>query len=211
VRTLIEKAWSDAQRQANVQLFDGPLCRLERISADGPALNLRLSRTSYKMFLGTNLHNVSLADQYGADSLANPVGLSCALFSSDGQLLFGQRNDRVAYYPGRIHPFAGALEPAERVDVFEEARRELAEELHLNADDIAEMRCIGMVEDLSLRQPELVFSVRSRLTRAQIEQRVDATEHAAIFAIPANRDAARAFVDDPRLTPVAVGTIMLCW
>ena len=68
-----------------------------------------------------------------------------------------------------------------------------------------------MVEGLSLRQPELVFSVRSRLTRAQIEQRVDATEHAAIFAIPANRDAARAFVDDPRLTPVAVGTIMLCW
>ena len=73
----IERAWQQAQSRPGIELFDGPMCRLERFHA-GKRLELELSPTSYKAFLGTNLTNSRLADQYGPDALANPVGLSCA-------------------------------------------------------------------------------------------------------------------------------------
>ena len=59
------------------------------------------------------------------------LGISVALISRDQRLVMGRRNERVAYYPGRIHPFAGALEPADELDIFAAVRRELQEELGL--------------------------------------------------------------------------------
>src|SRR6476619_7334639 len=98
--------------------------------------------------------NPQLADRFGADVLANPVGLSTALETSDGFLLMGRRNERVAYYPGRLHPFAGF-------------RRELGEELSLDEPDVPLIRCTGIVEDVALRQPELIFRVECALTRKE--------------------------------------------
>src|SRR5262249_46776634 len=149
---LIEQAWRKAQQKLGSYLFDGPMCRLERVGTDGGRLNLLLSRTSYKVFYGTNLCHSEIAIRHGMTALANPMGISCALISDDGYLMFGKRSDRVAYYPGRVHPFAGALEPRERLDVFEDARRELNEELGLGRSDIREMLCLGLAEDRTLRQ-----------------------------------------------------------
>lgn len=176
----------------------------------GGMLELCFSRTSYKLFLGTNLHHPEVADRYGQAALANPVGASCALVAAGGELMMGRRNQSVAYYPGRIHPFAGALEPSERVDVFGEVRRELKEELAMEGAHIAEMRCLGIVEDRSLRQPEMIFLVRSNLTRQQIEGRVDAKEHQASASIsPTPAAAEEALRQTQSLTPVAMATILL--
>src|SRR3954447_18914183 len=113
VERQIDDAWAEAKARIGDKLFDGPMCRLENWSASQDHLDLQLSRTSYREFLGTNLTNAAIADEYGPEVLANPVGLSSALESSDGWLLLGRRNQWVAYYPNRVHPFAGALEPAE--------------------------------------------------------------------------------------------------
>ena len=75
-------------------------------------LALTLSNTTYKHFLGTNLTHPELADRYGREILANPVGVSPALLTADNFLMMGRRNASVAYYPNRIHPFAGALDPS---------------------------------------------------------------------------------------------------
>jgi 8-oxo-dGTP pyrophosphatase MutT (NUDIX family) len=141
--------------------------------------------------------------------MANPVGVSTALETCDGWLLLGRRNDSVAYYPNRVHPFAGALEPAEPLDVFAEVRRELSEELAMTADNITDMQCIGMVEDLSLRQPELIFHVLSSRSRRQIEAKLDATEHAGVYAIRTADLRAAKTIDDPILTPVAAASLVL--
>src|SRR5205823_2713337 len=114
-----------------------------------------------------------LADELGKDVLANPVGLSTTLQTVDGWLLLGRRNDSVAYYPNRVHPFAGALEPHDELDIFDEMRRELREELDFGPNDILDMRCIGLVEDRELRQPELIFTTESTAGRSQIESRLD--------------------------------------
>jgi hypothetical protein len=141
--------------------------------------------------------------------MANPVGLSALVETSDGWLLLGRRNDSVAYYPNRVHPFAGSLEPSDHLDVFDETRRELREELGMNPSGIAAMHCIGIVEDLSLRQPELIFHVRSSLAREQIERNLDPKEHVATYAISTTEVRESASIDDPILTPVAAASLML--
>src|SRR5690349_12363656 len=110
VDKIIDQTWQQISSRPGVHLFDGPMSRLERWTATPDRLELFLSTTSYKPFLGTNLYHPDLADTYGRDVLANPVGVSPALETADGFLLFGRRNASVAYYPNRIHPFAGALE-----------------------------------------------------------------------------------------------------
>jgi hypothetical protein len=209
----IERAWDAAKRRLGDKLFDGPMCRMESWSRDDAsgALRLRLSTTSYRIFLGTNLTNAHLADQYGVGVLARPVGVSPALVSADNWLMLGRRNASVAYYPNRVHPFAGALEPRENVTPFDEVRRELREELSLGGDDVSDIVCTGIVEDTILRHPEMIFAARSTLTRGRIEAQVDEEEHHDSFAVRATaEEVERALVDSGEpFTPVARATILL--
>ncbi|MEO6437525.1 MAG: hypothetical protein ABIP55_17405 [Tepidisphaeraceae bacterium] len=205
VERQIEIAWSAAKARLGDRLFDGSMCRLERWDASPARLRLTVSRTGYKAFVGTNMTSSELP----ADVLASPVGVSSALQSSDGWLLLGQRNAWVASHPNRVHPFAGALEPAEGLNVFDEVRRELCEELGFSFDDVAMIRCLGLIENLALRQPELVFHVTSPRTRAEIEAKLDCAEHDGTWAIRATRADVASALTDPALTPVAVGTLSL--
>jgi hypothetical protein len=210
VEELIEQSWQSAMSRPGVLLFDGPMCRLESLESRGDQLHLQLSRTSYKIFMGTNLTHAELADQYGAGILANPIGLSAALISSDGFLLLGRRNANVAYYPSRVHPFAGALEPGEPLDVFEDVRRELREELSLEEDDVREIVCTGMANDLSLRQPEMIFAVRSNRDRRQIESQLDHEEHRGVWVSGIDRKSIEAaLASNEQFTPVARAAILL--
>ena len=209
VERLIDRAWKAAISRPGVRLFDGPMCRLERWEASAQELSLDLSVTSYKPFMGTNLSHPELAEQFGREVMANPVGVSPALQTADDFLLLGRRNATLAYYPNRTHPFAGALEPRDNGDLFAAVRRELAEELSLGDADVAEIRCTGIAEDRALRQPELLFHVRTRLTRSQLEAQVHADEHGGSVAVPATREAVAGIVHDPALTPVAVASLLL--
>lgn len=211
VEALIQRAWADAVARPGVHLFDGPMCRLERwgVSPDGNRLQLALSETSYKPFFGTNMSHPELEDRFGPDVMANPVGVSPALETSDGFVLFGQRNGAVAYYPNRLHPFAGALDPADAGNVFDAVRRELSEELSLSNRDVVDVRCTGLVREPALRQTELVFHARCALTCNQTESRLDTREHGGMVAIPATEEAINSFLADRRLTPVALASLLL--
>jgi 8-oxo-dGTP pyrophosphatase MutT (NUDIX family) len=209
VETLIDAAWAAALARPGVHLFDGPMCRLESWSASPDRLALTLSHTTYKRVLGTNLTHPHLADRHGREILANPVGVSPALLTADGHLMMGRRNGSVAYYPHRIHPFAGALDPAD-TDPFAAVRRELHEELSLANTDISDVRCTGIAEDLSIRQPELIFLATTTRTRAQIESALDPTEHHDTWSTPATPHTVAAALADPTdFTPVATASLLL--
>ncbi|MDP9174314.1 MAG: hypothetical protein M3O30_10680 [Planctomycetota bacterium] len=208
IEAAIDAAWVRAAARPGVNLFDGPMCRLESFAVTR-TLELKISPTSYKIFTGTNVANPLFATRFGWASLANPIGVSSALETRDGYLMLGQRNASVAYYPLRVHPFAGALEPSDSPDVFAEARRELHEELAFSSKDILEIECLGLAEDASLRQPELIFRVRSSRTRAQIEATLDVTEHTGAIAVRAHADELARLAADPSLTPVAVAAVLL--
>jgi 8-oxo-dGTP pyrophosphatase MutT (NUDIX family) len=209
VEAAVQTAWENALAKPGVHLFDGPMCRLEAWTPLSSGIHLTLSPTSYKLFLGTNMANPQFADQFGPDVMANPLGVSTALLCGDRQLLLGHRTASVAYYPDRAHPFAGCMEPKDR-NPFTTARRELTEELSLGSSEFHVHYCTGLIEDTLLQQPELTFIAETNLTRSEIQARLDATEHRAIWSIPASAPALEQVVQhDPALTPVAIGTLLL--
>ncbi len=183
----VDDAWTTALAVPGVRLFNGALCRLEGYHADARGLALTLSRTTYKAYLGSNVHHGEWADRLGHGALANPVGTSIALCSSDGQLVFGLRSHRVALYPGHAHPFGGTMEvpePGSAVDLITEIARELEEEVALARSELDELRAIALAEDCVLRQPELVYAARTRLTAVEISARLDLEEHSACWLLP---------------------------
>jgi len=184
---------------------------IERVWAGGGGLSMVLSEVSYKSFAGTNMHNPQFATQYGETAMANPLGMSVALISADGFLAMGRRNERVAYYPGRIHPFAGALEPEDGLDVFGAVGRELNEELGLSAAEIGGMKCLGMAEDRGLAHPELICYAEAQRTLDDLRRRVDETEHYAVVPIEVKREVFERELGSAKLyTPIALATILLC-
>ena len=220
---VVEDAWERATLEPNRSLFDGPMCRMESTAFAADRVRVAMSRTSYKHFWGTNLMHPELADRFSPAVLANPIGVSPALETADGFLLLGRRNREVAYYPSRVHPFAGCLEPGDAdrggdanpaadrpaPDLFAAVRRELAEELSLADADIADVRCTGIVEDVQLRQPEVIFRVKTSRTRREIEAQVADDEHHASVAVPATPDGLAPLLADPLVTPVGLASLLL--
>jgi 8-oxo-dGTP pyrophosphatase MutT (NUDIX family) len=209
VEALIDAAWRDVMSRPGVKLYDGPISRLERFQSAGDRLHLELSQTSYRIFVGTNLYHSELADRFGPEVMANPVGVSTILSTADDKLLFGVRNATVAYYPRRTHPFAGSLEPRDKCDIFAAARRELREELALHDTDLGPLALVGLVEDRLIRHPELIFSVESRLDENSLIAQMDRAEHHESIAIPANRAAIESALKGPSFTPVGIACLLL--
>ena len=89
VERFIESSWRRRCQQASadgVHLWDGQLCRLIDYRADAGELNMTLGPTSFREFVGTNLHNAHLRYSHGCDIMANPVGVS-AMVSAEGRYL----------------------------------------------------------------------------------------------------------------------------
>jgi 8-oxo-dGTP pyrophosphatase MutT (NUDIX family) len=202
VEAAIESSWREVNSRPGVTLFDGPVCRLEGFDAHPDKLELRVSRTSYRINVGTNFCHPEFAAQFGPEVMANPVGVSAGLVSADGFLLMGRRNGSVAYYPHMLHPFAGSLEVRESIHLFEDVRRELREELHLAEDRITAIECIGIVEDARLLHPETLFHVRASLSARQLQDQVHADEHGSSEAVALEPATLRAFATRDDLTPV---------
>lgn len=213
VEVAINSAWANlAVARPGVTLFDGPICRLESFSSDGGTLRLAFSRSSYKIFYGTNLQHPEFATRFGRDVMCAPTGASVALETADGFLMFGRRNQTVAYYPGRVHPFAGSVEPLpgdRPPDVFADARRELREEAGLAGPAVADLALIGIAEDATLLHPELIFRARTPLAAREVQARVNPDEHGGSVAVPTDQEEIETALKAPAFTPVARAAMLL--
>jgi hypothetical protein len=198
VVALIEKSWAEAAARPGINLFDGPLARLETWRAAGGRLHLDFSRTTYKPFLGTNGRNAAAAAAHGQHALANGLGTSAALATADGHLVFGLRSPSAALYPDCAHPFGGCMEPVPPLDVFADIRRELHEECNHAQADLKDLRILAIGEDIDLRQPELTFLARSVHDLATVLKRIDPAEHHGTWVVPATPDRIAAALHDGR-------------
>ena len=212
--TTVNRVWADALTQRGVNLFDGPLCRLEKLTVDHHGLHLNLSPTSYRIFIGTNGRHPHWADTHGRHVMADAMGTSVALRSSDGILVFGRRSQRVALYPGFAHPFGGTMEPlpdGAAIDLLGEMRRELTEEVGITLNDLSDLRAIAVIEDRRLRQPELIYAAQTSLTADAISRRLDLHEHTDCWLLADDRsDIEAALTRGEAITPVLAGTL-LAW
>jgi 8-oxo-dGTP pyrophosphatase MutT (NUDIX family) len=202
VEAAIDRAWEEVNARPGVTLFDGPVCRLESFSATPDRLELAVSQTSYRINVGTNFCHPEFAERFGRDVMANPVGVSAGVVSSDGFLLMGRRNGSVAYYPHKLHPFAGSVEVRDSINLFDDVRRELHEELHLGKGEITHIECIGIVEDQKLLHPETIFLVRASLSAEHLQRKVLLDEHGSSEAVDAYPTSLRAFAQQDDVTPV---------
>ena len=195
-RRQVEAAWTTACATPGRNLFDGPLCRLEGLTSSAGHLHLDVSVTSYKWFYGTNGEHPEWPQR------ADGVGTSAVLLTGDGWLLFGRRAASLAFYPGWAHPFGGCLEPAADIDLLTEMERELTEEIGLRPEEIDDLRCVGLVRTPKLQQPELLYLAPTRLTRAELEGRLDHHEHSACWGVRAEAASLDAALRADDLTPV---------
>jgi 8-oxo-dGTP pyrophosphatase MutT (NUDIX family) len=174
VAHLIAETWRAARTEAaerGHEVYPGAMTRLIGWTADDQNLTLDLGPTDYREFVGTNLLNPDLADRYGKDSLANPLGISVAVVTADDQLIVQRRSQQVFEYPGYFHVGGGNVEPEDVVGpaapgVFATARRELAEEMGIRADAIVELVCLGLAENRTNLKPDLLFEARISLPAA---------------------------------------------
>ncbi len=228
LETLIDETWRDklASAAANKQhLFNGALVRLidlkvGRSSPQGQAeLRLTVGPSDYRDFVGTNLYNAHLLATLGRVCFSNPVGTTATIITRDGWLLYGRRNDRVAYHAGYLHTFGGGLEPADRdedgsLDMFAALARELREELKVTDREIGSAVCVGVVRDTQIHQPEVLFDVYVSATRADLLERhhplAEDQEHAAIEGCLDDPDAIVPFITRAgKIAPVAAAALLL--
>ena len=81
--------------------------------------------------------------------------------------------------------------------------------MSLAETDVTDVRCTGLVQDVTLRQTEFIFRARCALAKHDIEARLDPEEHRAVQAIAATEAGIASALPDPALTPVAVAALLL--
>lgn len=221
IEAAIARVWETEKALAETDgrlIHNGTLGRLVDLTRQADRLYLTLGETRYRDFLGTNVFHAARIQAINPHALANPLGISSLIVSSDGYLLFGRRSDRVAVHRGYLQTFGGMLEAPDRTktgyDVFRCVRRELSEELGLLSTEFTTLFTIGLVRDRSLLQPELLFEVEIGITRDEVEQRFSPErsngEHAALEAVPDRPDAMVPFLNNSEpVTPIAQAAILL--
>jgi 8-oxo-dGTP pyrophosphatase MutT (NUDIX family) len=174
VAHLISASWASATLEAAAlgrDLFAGAMTRLLGWRVNGDALTLELGPTDFREFVGTNLRHPELAERFGRDALANPLGVSVAVLTSDGQLVVQRRSEQVFEYPGFFHVCGGNVEPIDVAGpsapgVFAAVRRELEEELGIGSEKIARLTCLGLAENRETVKPDLLFVAEVTLPAA---------------------------------------------
>ncbi len=222
----IEEIWKEQTRQAREsgrKLYNGRLARLIGYTQRDKKLELTLGPVSYKEFLGTNMTHAALRYQHGPEVLADALGVSAAIVTSDSYVLLGRRSHKVMFHGGQVHPLGGIVELGRhrKADPFDVIETELVEEAGLDRKGIGQTLCLGLVRDKKTVQPELVFGVTVDVEAGDLRERAanaaDGYEHTELVAARSESTSLVTFIgrNFAELTPVALATLLLygmkCW
>jgi hypothetical protein len=164
----IDRIWQ-FRLSNNPSLFDGLQVRLDSWRVDNHRLVLETSLTSYREFLGTNLSH----PDWPESSLANPIGVSGLVITSDSFVVLGTRSADVAEYCGYVDTVGGNLSPSQHVtnkviDPFKAFSTEVEEELSIDSWQINPPILKGLWRNAETLRPELVFRTRLSADRMSV-------------------------------------------
>ncbi len=199
-------------REKGVRLFDAPLFRLVGVETgvegweQGERLqgrqglpspvHLVLGDTSYKEFVTTREPEFFRGRR--REELSNALGVCSVVETSDGYILLDRRQG-VDVYAGYYHVIGGfferGLDMGEQPDPFAAMRREIREETGIQAGDIREQFCLGVVYDLATPHGELCFLTELNTGLAEVRRRVpEDDEVKELLALAATSEGLRDFV-----------------
>ena len=196
-----------------VRLFDAPLFRLVGVETgvegrgqggrggaagrgQASPVHLVLGDTSYKEYVTTR--EPEFFRKRRREELSNALGVCSVVETSDGYILLDRRQG-VDVYAGRYHVIGGfferGLDMGERPDPFGAMRREIREETGIQAGDIHEQFCLGVVYDLATPHGELCFLTELNIGLAEVRRRVpEDDEVKELLALAATAEGLRNFV-----------------
>ncbi len=194
-------------REKGVRLFDAPLFRLVGVETgvegweqegrpQGSPVHLVLGDTSYKEYVATREPEFFRGRR--REELSNALGVCSVVETSDGYILLDGRQG-VDVYAGCYHVIGGfferGLDMGEQPDPFAAMRREIREETGIQAGDIREQFCLGVVYDLATPHGELCFLTELNTGLAEVRRRVpEDDEVKELLALAATSEGLRDFV-----------------
>jgi 8-oxo-dGTP pyrophosphatase MutT (NUDIX family) len=157
-------------RQSGTRLFGAPLFRFIAAEARaGGMLRLELGDTSYKEYVTTR--TPEFAQDHSRLELGNPLSVCSVVETSDNAILLDRRQG-VDVYVGRYHVIGGfferSLDMTTHPDPFGAMCREIREETGIQATDIAEQYCLGVVYDRATPHAEMCFLTRLHIPLAEV-------------------------------------------
>ena len=188
--TLWQQKLAIAQEK-NIPLYDSKLFRLVHVETrhagqqgnEPPRLHLIFGDTGYKEYVTTR--EPEFARGRDRQQLSNALAVCSVVETTDGHILLDKRQG-VDVYAGRYHVIGGFFErdldtsitsetsetSETNPDPFAAIRREIREETGIQAADIAEQYCLGVVYDLATPHAELCFLTRLNIPLHEVRQRV---------------------------------------
>jgi 8-oxo-dGTP pyrophosphatase MutT (NUDIX family) len=173
LRAWMDRVWEERlaiAREHGARLFDGDIFRFVDASprADG-ALHVLVGATGYKEYVATRMPE--FARSHDRRELGNALAVCSVIETSDGFILL-ERRPGTSVYAGRYHVIGGFFERdrdmGERPDAFGAIRREIREETGIQAADIREQYCLGLVYDLALSHAEFCFVTLLHITLDEV-------------------------------------------
>ena len=149
------------------------MCRLDGWRVQKDKLTLYLGLSSYGEHLYSNQFTNVIAERFGKDSLSRALGISVVLISSDERIILIKRSRVVGENPGDLDVLGGHIHPQENAlsgipDPFLAIKAEIKEEAHLDSKDDEPLDCIGLIETVDTKKPELIFKTKTGLTAEEI-------------------------------------------
>lgn len=198
-------------------VFNGELCGLDNWQKGNSILSLELGRTDYKTMLYSNFVNRN-SESHGS-FICSALGISVVIISADNRLVLMQRSQQVGECAGMIDVIGGHVEPGTH-DVdgipnpFVGIQDEIEEEVGLTAIPQEKLICIGLLETLATRKPELIFQLNSDLPAEEIinsARKKGSTEASDFLSIKNSVDGIKQLVEGNRdnFSPSAVGSLYL--
>ncbi len=184
----LRKAGWDRFLARHPAAFDGQLLRMAAHHVEDNRLSITAQATNFSAYVVTR--HAGFAEEHPGAERADPLGLTVLLVTADQHVIVTRRSLTAEQNPGALYLIGGYAEPAvgEEVDLFEEAARELAEEVAVTDIDRSSAFAIGLAYDPVYCHPELCLLASSRSTSAEIldgaRHAPDRNEAAELFASP---------------------------
>jgi hypothetical protein len=168
--------------------FDGALLRMADHRIEPDRLTIQAQATSFSAYVITR--HPGFADEHPQAERADPLGLTALVVTADQHVIVTKRSLTAEQNPGALYFVGGYAEPAagETVDLFEEAAREIAEEIAVTDLLRSDSFAIGLAYDPVFCHPELFLLAPSRAIAADIldgaRHAPDRNEAAGLFSLP---------------------------